>query len=412
MSNFPFPLRSPRNPELKTKDFQRVVGDYTYKIIASREYGYPFGLDSLILMLIEDLAQKTKNLKVSIKSVWQVLKKLGMGFGKNQYKRFLDGVKRLFHSKFMVFIGEDDAKGLNLEVFEAVNLRGLEKFKAELGNFIALSKSHFDRLMKSSIPYDLGVFRRLSAGASALYRFLAPRSYKAFADKNGSAWMNSEQLLNQIGSEPCSQKFKQIQMLRKWKSELDSVLFETAGLTAPMTVDRYGRVSVEPRLIVPGVAAIINGEPVIFKAKSGPQKNLGIREFFDPKSTDHASSSEWVPDAEKEKALEEFKDGIVSEVPPAVAQYSAEKAAYIEINQPETDEQTAEKAHSEEPHDGVTASIESVQARAEIERIEREMQGYHDAIKNEEQPFFREEFLKSIRGLKKRKEKLLEQHYA
>ena len=331
LSGFPLPLRQPRKN--LDSDYERKVNEFTYRIVSSNKYGYPFGQDALILLVIEDLARKAKNRKICIDSIWQLLKNLGIGDGNVQYKRFLEAIKRLANSRFSVFENDDDSTAVFLDVFEAIHLKGItEDWKAELGNFILLREEHFQRVIIEEVPYDMEVFRRLthSAGASRMYRFVAPRAFAAAASNEGVVWIRVDELLNQLGCESYSRRRQSIQQIKEWKAECDEALIATGMGPLPLNIDDHGRVSIFPKHLVPGVTAVVDSKAVVQRPSHAKHK-----ETFKPRVPRKQKPKEFDIDWVLEQELEDWDKGLIKTVSPAAAQYSSEKAAYLENNQPE-----------------------------------------------------------------------------
>lgn len=315
LSSFPIPLRQPKND--LNRDYERKINDYNYKITASREFGYPCGQDALILLFIEDIARKTKNKKVYLDSLWRILSSLGLGDGSKQYSRLELSIKRLFHAKFMIF-KKDDTAGLNIEVFEAIHLKGItENWREDLGNFILLTESHFDRVMHNEVPYDMEVFRILShsAGASRMYRFVAPRAFTAASSSTGVIHINAIDFLNQLGCEPYGSKRKRKQMILRWKTECNDASIATGVGSFPLTINDHDVVSMFPKHLVPGVSATIENcnttKARLSKPKSEKKNRSKIREF----------DLDWV----LEKEIEDFNNGTTTAISQAAAKYMSAK---------------------------------------------------------------------------------------
>lgn len=270
LSSFPIPLRQPRKE--KDRDFERQVNEVTYRITCSNKYGYPFGQDALIILIIEDIARKTKNRKVELDSIYTFLKHLGLGDGKQNYKRFLEATQRLFYSKFIVFRSGNDGMAMNLEVFEAIHIKGVTpNWEEARGNFMAFTESHFQRIINEEVPYDLEVFRRLthSAGALRLYRFVAPRAYNAATSREGIVRINAADFLNQIGCESYSNKRKRKQMLKRWKVECDEALLTVGVGHLPFDINDDDVVSIFPKFLLPGVTKVMESD-----ARTKPKRLL------------------------------------------------------------------------------------------------------------------------------------------
>jgi len=138
-SEFPIPLRQPRKSGV---DFERKVVGYTYRIVASKKYGYPSGQDPLLLLFIEDRARLTKTPKVSIDSIREMVSGAGVDAGGSQYERTRLAIKRYFNSKFSVFKGSSDGVAITIEWFKAIHLKGItaaDEWKEEDGNYVCLS---------------------------------------------------------------------------------------------------------------------------------------------------------------------------------------------------------------------------------------------------------------------------------
>lgn len=307
LSSFPFPLRQPRKD--LDKDYERTVNGLTYKLISSREHGYPCGQDPLVLLLLEDLARKSGSRKIYIDSVWSVLKKIGLGDGKQNYLRFEAAIKRLAHSKFCISMGEDT--GLFFDLFDAIHLKGItENWDEAKGNFVIFTEAHFKRIQQEETPEDLGVLCLLShsSGAQRLYRFVAKRSFASAQNKEGVVRISAASLLNQLGAEEYKRVRKQKEMLKIWKKECDEALLELGIGHLPLDINDSGVVSIFPKHLLPGVPIEPQPKQALPKPKRSSKK---VKEF----------DLDWV----LEKEIEDFNSGITSSVSHAASKYMSEK---------------------------------------------------------------------------------------
>lgn len=314
-SQFPLPLKQPRKN--KGQDYVRVINDWVYRLISSSDYGPPTVVDWLYLAILEDKARKTKSRTVSIDSIWEVVSLISDDGGSG-YKRFVKGLLRWFHCKFIVGPNGDPGAMVAWDFFEAINIKGFtKKWEPSKGNIAVFTEKHFQRIMEEEAPYDLEVLRHLthSPGALAMYLFVSQRAYKIAKDKEGVVHIGAKEFLKQIGTEAYGRERDARLKLKKWKSECDKALMTTGTGHLPLDINQHGVVSIFPKELLPGVHKLPSNEKPIGTypklRETKPKASRKTKEFdFD-----------WV----LEKELKDYNSGKIESLSQAASRYSVEK---------------------------------------------------------------------------------------
>lgn len=197
---------------------ERRNGRFILQVTGHPHYGLPYGQDRLIPLLLTTLAVQQQSKTIVFGSAASVLEEFGLQSGGKQYRRLVDGFKRVFGAT--IFFGTDNQAKAG--VFE----QGRFNFISELrlwysspgqSNQIVLTDEFFAEILAHPIPADLEAIKVLAAMPAVLDLFvwLCYRC-KIAAGEQSIPLFGEYGLANQLGSVQYSRERKFRQQLNHW----------------------------------------------------------------------------------------------------------------------------------------------------------------------------------------------------
>lgn len=244
---FPYPLNQPPkdnsgNHETEYKlQSKNMICEYTGK----KEFGIPYGSDSLIASWIRNKAIKQKSNKIIINSANEILKDLNRPRTAQSYKWLKSSLLRVLNTRisYRAEISSNNINTVFTNWIKAYNIWCDDSFNSEADNFIVLSEDYFKMLMEetTTIEEDLKMLTSLSStpGAMQLYRVANLESRKLLSDEKPSMSIPIENFKERMGvsKERDTAKFKA--QLKYWSEKVNSKmneLYENKN-TAPFIID-------------------------------------------------------------------------------------------------------------------------------------------------------------------------------
>jgi hypothetical protein len=178
------PLRRPPKDQLT---HSRRNGRFFLQVFGHPDFGLPFGQDRLVPIWVATQAIRLRSREVSFESGHQILTELGLARNGKNYRRLMDGFKRVFMSS--IVFGTDELKA-NVPTFEYQKVSFFDRVKlwtprsrnaavAAHENAIRLTEAFWAEISAHPIPVDAEVVRALanSPGALDFYMWLRWRSF-------------------------------------------------------------------------------------------------------------------------------------------------------------------------------------------------------------------------------------------
>lgn len=209
---------------------ERRNGRFILQVTGHPHYGLPYGQDRLIPLLLTTLAVQQQGKTIVFGSAASVLEEFGLQSGGKQYRRLIEGFKRVFGAT--IFFGTDSQAKAG--VFEQGRFNFISELRlwysrdprqsvltdAVQGSFqnrIVLTDEFFAEIKAHPIPADLEAIKVLAAMPAVLDLFvwLCYRC-KIAAGEQSIPLFGEYGLANQLGSVQYSRERKFRQQLNHW----------------------------------------------------------------------------------------------------------------------------------------------------------------------------------------------------
>jgi len=179
------PLKRPSKGQLI---HERRNGRFFLRVFGNPDYGLPFGQDRLIPIWVATQAVRLRSREFSFDSGLQILNELGLARNGKNYRRLVEGFRRVFLST--IVFGSDETT-VDAEPWDCSRISFFDRVRlwtphdtnaahasGEL-NFIRLSEAFWSEISTHPIPVDAEVVRALanSPGALDFYIWLRWRAY-------------------------------------------------------------------------------------------------------------------------------------------------------------------------------------------------------------------------------------------
>ena len=178
------PLRRPPKDQLT---HSRRNGRFFLQVFGHPDFGLPFGQDRLVPIWVATQAIRLRSREFSFESGHQILTELGLARNGKNYRRLMDGFKRVFMSSIVFGTDELTAHAPTFEYhkvsfFDRVKLwvpQSAEAASSAHENAIKLTEAFWAEISAHPIPVDADVVRALanSPGALDFYMWLRWRSF-------------------------------------------------------------------------------------------------------------------------------------------------------------------------------------------------------------------------------------------
>jgi hypothetical protein len=234
------PLKRPP-PEQLTH--YRRNGRFFLEVIGDPDHGLPFGQDRLIPIWVATQAIRTRTREFSFDSGLQILNELGLARNGNNYRRIIEGFKRIFLSP-VVFGTDQSTKESSLwecskvSFFDCVRLWTSTDAGAirepDPCNYVRMSEAFWAEISAHPIPVDAEVVRALANAPGALdfYMWLRWRTYGCTREQQ-IPLLGPGGLAQQLGAEPYT---RERDFRRTLKRFLDTLRCFWPDCTAELSV--------------------------------------------------------------------------------------------------------------------------------------------------------------------------------
>ncbi|MDA9792991.1 replication initiator protein A [Bacteriovoracaceae bacterium] len=228
--SFPYPLNQPKKDALgfHETEYKIETEEITCEYTAKKEYGIPFGSDSLITTWIRNRAIKMKSPSVTFKTAGEILSDLNKPKNAQNYRWLKDSLLRILNSRAS-FKSKSEKENINSffsNWVKGYNIWCSDDYNSGQGNIIELEEAYFQMLMKenTTIEEDLQVLVSLSdnPGAMQLYRILNLESKML---KDGQASTKSiplEVLKKRIGVSATKTNSRFKNQLKTWLEKVNT----------------------------------------------------------------------------------------------------------------------------------------------------------------------------------------------
>lgn len=185
----PLPPRPPKRPN--GQDWVKKIGDTTIRIVASSEYGIPYGRDILIVLYLIREMQKQGTATIKFNNLSQYLDTFKIDKGEKGYKEAKDRFRRIFYS---TWFWTDEREGgpentVSFRIIDAWNvyfnpdLQGNTLFE----NTIAINQRFSSIVARHPLPYVVDDVIKIKdkPAVLALYLWLVGRAWQNWHGKEG-----------------------------------------------------------------------------------------------------------------------------------------------------------------------------------------------------------------------------------